>query len=425
MNSPPPIPEKMYETVKGIPTLVKQTSNLFKRLDSSDPNMEIKNSTLVTEIYDDYRIEEHQLIIMATNLPNRAYFTTYSFTLKDTNDLEDIKATCEILDSSESCTTSKEITREGDYNSYKFSFQFKLFNEEQLIINESHKMKKSIKQILYKEESITIPILSGSKFCNYKYTILDGYKFLGFKDNLLKKESDNIFTYKGECPTEPKSDYIRFSPEQSTWKADTGAYLISPTEFKNSIKIKLPRYYRGGKNINSFYTISSTEGKEFNEEEIISNYTYLSVEIPAANSNKLGVELHTNFTNKLSNTFDVYVPETYYQFDEENLDPDIKAKAKEIINDNTYYPGHRDYYKLGRFVNEYMTYDLSYSGKDFTPKEIYNQKAGVCEHYTILYNEMLNSIGIKTLFVSGWAFQKNETSGNKDTIGHAWTFSFN
>jgi len=43
--------------------------------------------------------------------------------------------------------------------------------------------------------------------------------------------------------------------------------------------------------------------------------------------------------------------------------------------------------------------------------------------YTLLYNAMLNTIGIKTLFVSGWAFNGEQTSGDKDTIGHAWTLA--
>ena len=72
-------------------------------------------------------------------------------------------------------------------------------------------------------------------------------------------------------------------------------------------------------------------------------------------------------------------------------------------------------------MNNYMTYDLDYAGHDFTVKQIYQQKTGVCEHYTLLYNAMLNAIGIKTLYVTGWAFQNNETFANEDTIGHAWT----
>jgi transglutaminase-like putative cysteine protease len=205
------------------------------------------------------------------------------------------------------------------------------------------------------------------------------------------------------------------------WKADVGIYLKSSNELKNSIKMKFPRHYRGGKNKNSYYTIFSTEGKELNENEIISNYTYLSVDIPGANTTKLGVDIHTAFTNKLSDKFDVYFPEKYYQIDENNIDKDIKTIAEQIINNKAYYPGKENYYKLGRFVNNYMTYDLRYAGMYLTPKEIYNLKAGVCEHFTILYNEMLNSIGIKTLYVSGWAFSNNETSGNKDTMSHAWT----
>ena len=34
---------------------------------------------------------------------------------------------------------------------------------------------------------------------------------------------------------------------------------------------------------------------------------------------------------------------------------------------------------------------------------------------------MLNSIGIKTLYLSGWAFDNDITSGDKSTLTHAWT----
>ena len=34
---------------------------------------------------------------------------------------------------------------------------------------------------------------------------------------------------------------------------------------------------------------------------------------------------------------------------------------------------------------------------------------------------MLNVIGIKTVYISGWAFDKDKTSWNKSTLTHAWT----
>ena len=416
----PPIPEKMYEIVKDTPILVTPTSNLLKRLASSG-SMEIQNSTLSTSIYDDYKTEQHQIIIVAKDLDKGYYFTSYGFTTSTSNNFEDIKVTCKILDSSEKCSASYTKSKSGDSNIYKYTFGFKLYNGEQLIIEESHKINKQTQEILYKTESIKIPIFSNSKYCDYKYTIPNGYKFLGFQEGILSKESENVFIYKGECPKESKSDVIRFTPQQSEWKADVGYSLESLTGFGDSVKISFPRYYKGGKNINSFYKISWLDGEELSEDNIIVNYTYFDVEILPSNNKKLGVELHTNFTNKLSNKFEIYFPEKYYQIDENNLDTDISKKAKEIINDKTYYPGKPDYYKLGKFVNNYMTYDLSYTGKEYTPKQIYENKRGVCEHYTKLYNEMLNSIGIKTLYITGWAFQKDETSANKDSIGHAWT----
>ena len=66
---------------------------------------------------------------------------------------------------------------------------------------------------------------------------------------------------------------------------------------------------------------------------------------------------------------------------------EIQDKAKEIQSEQSDFP---DYYKLGKFVNEYMTYDASYTNKAMTLDQIFTEKRGVCEHYTLLYNAMLN-----------------------------------
>ena len=67
-----------------------------------------------------------------------------------------------------------------------------------------------------------------------------------------------------------------------------------------------------------------------------------------------------------------------------------------------------------------MTYDNN-SGliKDLTLKEIYDGKRGNSLHYTLLYNAMLNSIGIKTLSISGLFIHYS----NMDIIRakHFWT----
>ena len=113
----------------------------------------------------------------------------------------------------------------------------------------------------------------------------------------------------------------------------------------------------------------------------------------------------------------VYVSEAFYEL-EENIDNEIKEKALEIIRGTN--SEYLKYYLIGKFVHSHIQYDISYHGKNKTAKEIYDEKKGVCEHYTILYNAMLNSIGIKTLTIFGWALEE-QTYANVNTIDHAWT----
>ena len=50
--------------------------------------------------------------------------------------------------------------------------------------------------------------------------------------------------------------------------------------------------------------------------------------------------------------------------------------------------------------------------------DILNKRKGVCHHLTVLYNVLLNSIGIRTLYASGEAI-KNIATWSREN--HAWT----
>ena len=113
-----------------------------------------------------------------------------------------------------------------------------------------------------------------------------------------------------------------------------------------------------------------------------------------------------------------FFSENLYKLDE-NVEEIIKTKTQEIINDqNSKYKDYPYYYKIGKFVNSYLEYDLSYHGANKSALEIYNEKKGVCEHFIILLNTMFNSIGIKTLTIFWWDLDK-ETFADTSTIGHA------
>ncbi len=179
-----------------------------------------------------------------------------------------------------------------------------------------------------------------------------------------------------------------------------------------------PRYYIWGKLEISDYTIISTENNLYNADSLIYGDINFTACVQYANKEKVGVELHTIFSNKLTNDFKVNLPEKNYEIDLSKIDQEIIDKTKEIINEDSDKP---NYYKIGKFANSYITYDSNMAGKNLTLKQIYDGKKGVCEHITLLYNAMLNSIGIKTLYISGWNFQGNKTYGDKYTTTHAWT----
>ena len=436
ITASPPKPQKRFEIKSEKPTIKKKLYRIrpsFKRLDgeetpSINPTYEIEKSKLVVYIYEDYILEEHQFTYVPKDLPDSYISSGWFFYFLDTNKFEDRVATCKYEggDSDTECKielgTEEEVQDGKKYNKYIYTLTFELYNTQKLIINHSHKIIKT-NEILYKRELARIPLFSKSKSCDYTYNIIpDSFKFLGFKDNVLTKESDKKFIFKGDCPIQSLSDEIRYAPEQIDWKASFDMSLTLSTKFTNDIQITFPRYYRGGKIENSYYRIFPT-GKNYGikENNIIYNNIYLKAKVPAANTNKLGIKLYTAFTNKLNNDFNIYFPESLYAIDKSKIDQTIKDKAEEIKADETYYPGKPIYYKIGKFVNNHIKYDRNEFSKDYTPKEIYDKKAGVCEHFTILYNEMLNAIGIETLYLTGWAFQNGETSGNTETEGHAWT----
>ena len=75
--------------------------------------------------------------------------------------------------------------------------------------------------------------------------------------------------------------------------------------------------------------------------------------------------------------------------------------AKDILQNDT--SSKPDYYKIGKWVYQNIEYNKSYLGKDLSISEIIELKQGVCHHYSILYNSLLNSIGIETVYASGYS----------------------
>ena len=425
---PTPEPQQQLKFFAKEEFLIKdgksKSSNLRINSETDTASTYIDSTKVVVYFYKNKTIENHELNVTAKNLPDKRYISSYYVQLPKENKktLDQISYSCKSVKLSNDKVSDQEckssFKEEGD--KYTFTFNSRLFNSDKLIIKFKYSKVSQTKEKIYKREYYSIPSIKNAGKCDFTFIISKNYKNLGLKNNYLKKENDNEYVYKGNCPDEKLEETFRMSPIKTYWKTDESYFLQSSEPFSKNISFTFLRMYKGGKNRNKDYKLTTNEGIVLNDSELIHDEIYLKTELPGKNNKNVGVNLHTAFANNLNNDFIVYTSDKYYELNQ-NIDEVIKAKVDEIIHDpNSEYKDYPDYYKLGKFVHNYMTYDLSYTGKNLTALEIFNEKHGVCEHYTRLYNTMLNQIGIKTVTIIGYGLQ-NATSVNEKTSGHEWT----
>ena len=156
------------------------------------------------------------------------------------------------------------------------------------------------------------------------------------------------------------------------------------------------RMFKGGNLIEKSYEIIKDNAEfidDIKQNKYIFNYNNLNI-------NKVKIECKLKVENSTTNyIFDgnneliVQIPKEDEEF--------FKNLSEQILKkDKSDFPIYK---KLGKWVYNYMSYNLTCNGKILTAKEVYNKKVGVCEHFTLLYNTLLISQGIKAVKVSGYA----------------------
>ncbi|MFN3528218.1 MAG: transglutaminase-like domain-containing protein, partial [Candidatus Altarchaeaceae archaeon] len=142
-----------------------------------------------------------------------------------------------------------------------------------------------------------------------------------------------------------------------------------------------------------------------------------------ANGNH-NLEYEVNITTEIYNlnyTIDDItkgINETYLQNDSlTQYTEEIKSKAEELTQNCT-----SDFEKVGKiskWIYENIDYNISLAGKPYNASWVYENKQGVCAHYTNLLISMCRSIGIPARGVYGDVYNSREYLG-----GHAWAEVF-
>ena len=95
--SPPPKPEPTYEVFVQTSKPVQNINNTsLKDLEEASPSMYVEETTVVVNILENGKNEEHELKLTTKNLQDNSYYQEYSFSLGalDEQTLELISNSC-------------------------------------------------------------------------------------------------------------------------------------------------------------------------------------------------------------------------------------------------------------------------------------------------------------------------------------------
>ena len=278
---------------------------------------------------------------------------------------------------------------------------------------------------IYRQENILLSFLNNS-YCKSIIQIPDNYVVISTND-IYKQSADikNTYYYQGIINEDKLSELFKLCLEKARWEIEY-EYIL---EAQNNIKkceFSMNKIFKGGNlkeieyNINKdgANLIDSGDQYIFKYENLNTNQAKLNFKIKVENST-------SNYYFDGNNEYLTEIPPEQTQF--------FSNLAGQIVNsDKTDFP---DYKKIGKWVYNNIKYNIQLTGAKFTAMEIYKNKQGVCEHFTILYNTLLTAYGIDAIKCSGYAKditeynakvkkRKDEENQNEDpTERHAWTLA--
>ena len=175
-------------------------------------------------------------------------------------------------------------------------------------------------------------------------------------------------------------------------------------EAKNNIDqctFLMNRIYKGGNLKEDEFKVIKETG-EFIDDEIEDKYIFKFKDLQ---TNKTTIKFKIKVENSTSDYKFIEKKELITKIPEEDKKFFKDLSEKIIKEDQSNIPIYK---KLGKWVYNYLKYDLNFFGKVYTAKEIYNNKSGICKHFTLLYNTLLVSQGIDAISITGYALDITE-----------------
>ena len=297
------------------------------------------------------------------------------------------------------------------------TFYFKLKNNEELPIHFKYKSIRKDRSLFYNQLYVGLNSLLAER--NAKFTLIcpEQLTIIKFKQKLFTEvEKDKKWFFEGKVPDEGLITKIAVSLTKAKWKLTLTEKFIADNDIKNTT-FSTSVLFEGGNNKILSNEIESSMGNKIDNDTIKKindkyEITFKNLNVKECYfSNIITLENSTKSNYKISKNIEIKTPED-----------EIKNKEKFLATINHIFQVDKSndekHIKISKYVKKIMKYKLSYSGKILTASEILEKKEGVCEHYTILLNALLNCIGIPALYVTGYCI--NEVKDGRDGT-HVWS----
>ena len=317
----------------------------------------------------------------------------------------------------------KKVKLNGKYEfkSNTFTFEFDLENEESIKISFTYfEIRENLLEY-YRHLRVNIPNFFYGTVCHVIIKIPLFFKIISQVNNLFIEDlQDNIFLFDGIIPKEGITEIFKLSIKKAKWKGkicqhfylkrDIFPLIIYSNKFFQCGFYKFLKYDISTSNIDNEKIIEDEKFFKFyfQDDQILEgNFTFKTIFENDIEGNY--------FVNNIENKIKKFENEEEYNF--------FKELSEKIISQNKI--NIPNYVKLGKWVNSFLKYNPLLTNKKISLEEIIKIKEGVGEHFTQLYNMLLNSIGISSIFVNG--LSHNCENGlieiNSKFINHAWTLS--
>ena len=418
--------QKENESISSDQLILSQIMKRNKFINNENKDNNLKESIFDEEIIDSNQFFQPQLLklnwnetatiqsdgiqiievnfkLKAVACENKCY-KTYSYLFNTNYNIEIIKVEM----------NSNEI-KEPNYSSHRLIFDFVLKNNESLPIKIIYKQIPIHFNKFYNKINIGLSGLLYGRKANYNLNISEDLVICNIENHFFIDKGNGKYNWQGIVPYKGLMTTIIITLKKLKWKILKEINFYSENGI-NLVNITTPKFCLGGNNVIFSYHIENNAINKIDGKNLIQigNKIYSKYN----NLNTLYGFLKFEITLE-NNSYDEWIcgSEIILPKDEEDNQIELSTFAIKIIEDDK--SDEPNYVKIGKWVNKNINYKLSLRGKRIIATKILETKEGVCEHFTILFNALLNSIGIPAIYVSGYIIKKEDDKFTQ--IEHAWS----